>query len=91
MEIAVEIKIPFEQLEAADGDAARLVFERFLAEAYRTEQLSHAEIGRILGFQTPMQVDEFLETHGVYNVNYTQEELEREAETSRYLASLRAS
>jgi len=46
MEIAVELKIHSEQLEAANGDAARLVFERFLAEAYRTGQLSHAEHGR---------------------------------------------
>jgi hypothetical protein len=85
MEIAVQIKIPSEQLEAANGDALSLVFGRFLAEAYRTEQLSHAEIGRILGFQTPMQVDELLKTHGVYNVNYDAEDLAMEEEAIRYI------
>lgn len=85
MEIAVELKIPSEQLEDRNGDAARLVFERFVAEAYRTEQLSHAEIGRILGLQTPMQVDEFLKTHGVYNVNYNAADLAMEEEAIRYI------
>ncbi|MGH9837282.1 MAG: UPF0175 family protein [Blastocatellia bacterium] len=85
MEIAVQLKIPSEQLETANGDAARLVFERFLAEAYRTGQLSHAEIGRILGFQTPMQVDELLKTLGVYNVNYTAEDFAMEEEAIRYM------
>lgn len=70
MEIAVEVMISAKQLDAANGDAARLVFERFLLEAYRTAQLSHAVLGHLLGLQTPAQIDEYLKTHGGYNVNY---------------------
>jgi hypothetical protein len=53
-------------------------------EGYRTQTLSAAQVRRMLGFQTRMEVDAFLKQHGVYR-NYTEEDLDRDIETLRQL------
>ena len=52
-------------------------------EAYRFHALTAAQLRRLLGFETHMQVDAFLKEHDVYD--FTAEDFERDRETLRQL------
>jgi hypothetical protein len=83
----VTVTVPDEllaALEAPDLDLPRAVIQALTLDAYRTRKISSAQLRRILGFQTRMQVDGFLKEHGVA-LEYTQEDLDRDRETHRQL------
>jgi hypothetical protein len=63
-----------------DGRAA---LENLALEAYRSEVLTAAQLRRLLGFETRMQVDAFLKEHEVYD--YTAADFEQDRETLRQL------
>jgi Uncharacterised protein family (UPF0175) len=65
-------------------DLPRAALESLALEAYRAEILTTAELQELLGYDTPYALDGFLKQHGVY-LEYTPEELDREAENSRHL------
>ena len=69
-------------------DLPRAALESLALEAYRSELLTTSELRQLLGYQTRYELDGFLKEHGVY-LEYTLEELDREAETSRRLSELR--
>jgi hypothetical protein len=50
---------------AASGDVERAALEAIALQAYREEKLSTAELRRLLGYRTRLQVHAFLKTHGV--------------------------
>jgi len=66
------------------GVLSQHTVETLAIEGYRTQTLSPAQVRRMLGFQTRMEVDAFLKQHGVYR-NYTEEDLDRDIETLRQL------
>ncbi len=83
----VTILLPDELLAAfsAQGqDLSRAALEALALEAYRTRKISAAQLRRLLGFQTRIEVDAFLKDHGV-ELEYTLEDLERDRETHRQL------
>lgn len=83
----VTLALPDELLRAlaAPGqDVSRAAFEALAAEAYRERKLSHAQLRRILGFETRMEVDAFLKERGV-ELEYSLEDLERDRETLKQL------
>lgn len=85
----VTISLPDELLAAfsAQGqDLSRTALEALALEAYRTRKISAAQLRRLLGFHTRMEVDAFLKDHGV-ELEYTLEDLERDRETHRQLGS----
>jgi len=63
-------------------DLPRAALESLALESYRSGLLTQAELRRMLGFQTRMEVDGFLKDHGVY-LEYDLEDLDREAQSSR--------
>jgi len=71
-----------EELVAKWQDLPRAVLESFAVEAYRSGALTAAQVRRMLGFETRYELDGFLKQHGIY-LNYTPEDLERDAEVSR--------
>jgi predicted HTH domain antitoxin len=71
-------------LASSGQELPRAAFEAIAVEAYRERKISTAQLRRMLGFQTPMQVDGFLKAHGV-ELEYTLEDLERDRETHRHL------
>ena len=73
-----------QHLSANGKDIARVAFELMVAEAYREEILTHEEVRRAMGYQTPMEVDGFLKEHQV-GLEYTMEDFDREAEISQQL------
>jgi len=71
--IAITVEIPEElagYLIGAGKDPAREVLEAIALEGYRSDRLSEAEVRRLLGFETRMEVDAFLKEHGVF-LHYT--------------------
>ena len=70
------------ELEARFQDLPRAALESLALEGYRSGALTEFQVRRLLGFQTRLEVDGFLKSHGVY-LNYTLEDLDRDTETSR--------
>jgi uncharacterized protein UPF0175 len=85
----VRIQIPDEvaaQIQSNGGDLPRNVLEAYALEGYKSGQLSADQVQQVLGFETPMEVDGFLKSHGVY-LDFTEETLEEDLVTSRRVSS----
>lgn len=81
----VEFDLPDDIAQAlASPDLSRAALEAIAAEGYRTRKLGRGQVGRILGFRTPMQTDAFLKERDI-PLNYTMEDLEQDIETNRRL------
>jgi hypothetical protein len=70
-------------LESKWKDLPRAALESLALEAYRSHVLTAAELRRLLGFETRMQVDAFLKEHEVYD--FTAVDFEQDRETLREL------
>lgn len=81
----VTVSLPDEVL--ADQDIARKVLEEVALEGFKSSKLTIAQVRRLLGFETRMEVHEFLSTHGVPWVNYSLSDAERERELLKKILS----
>ena len=83
MEITLNIPDDLARQVASEGrDPARVALEALALEGYRTERLSESAIRRMLGFETRIQVHEFLKQHGVY-LQYSVSDLEHDRVTAK--------
>jgi predicted HTH domain antitoxin len=73
---------------APNEDITRAVLEAIALEGYRSGKLTQAQVRRLLGYETRMEVDGFLKEHGIY-LEYTEEDLKREAAVSDRLWKMR--
>ncbi len=71
------------ELESKWKDPPRAALESLGLEGYRSRMLSAAQLRRLLGFKTRMQVDAFLKEHEIYD--YTAADFEHDRETLRQL------
>jgi hypothetical protein len=62
---------------AEQGDLPRVALEGLALEGYRTGKLSSAQVRRMLGFRTRLQVHEFLKQHQL-PLHYDQADLEQD-------------
>ena len=84
MQITLELPEDIAQgLESRWRDLPRAALESLALEAYRSRALTAAQLRRLLGFQTRMQVDAFLKEHEIYD--YTAVDFEQDRETLRQL------
>lgn len=67
------------ELRARWKDVPRVALESLALEAYRSQVLTTAQLRRLLGFDTRMQVDAFLKEHEVYDFTAAEFEQDREA------------
>jgi uncharacterized protein UPF0175 len=84
----ITVEIPEElaaQLVAAGQDPARAALEAIALEGYRSYRLSEAEVRRLLGFETRMEVHAFLKEHGVF-LHYTYEDFLHDREVASHVA-----
>jgi uncharacterized protein YgbK (DUF1537 family) len=89
MSIEIVVKLPddvAEKLQTNGGDISRQVLESIALEGYRSDRLTGAQVMRILGFESRMELDAFLKAYQVY-LDYTLEDIERDAEASRLASS----
>lgn len=63
--VTLELPDKLSQFLAASGDIKRAAVEAIALQAYREEKLSTAELRRLLGYRTRLQVHAFLKAHGV--------------------------
>jgi hypothetical protein len=84
MQITLELPEDIAQgLESKWKDLPRAALESLALEAYRSHALTAAQLRRLLGFETRMQVDAFLKEHEVYD--FTAADFEQDRETLRQL------
>jgi Uncharacterised protein family (UPF0175) len=84
----MQIKLEFPEdiakgLESRWKDLPRAAIESLALEAYRSHALTEAQLRRLLGFETRMQVDAFLKEHEIYD--YAAADFEQDRETLRQL------
>jgi predicted HTH domain antitoxin len=78
MRITLELPEDIAAHLASKGEnLSRAALEALAVEAYRAQKLSTAQLRRLLGFHTKVQVHAFLKERGVY-LNYTQADLEHD-------------
>jgi predicted HTH domain antitoxin len=70
------------QLHTRWQDLPRAALESLALEAYRSGTLTKMQLRRLLGFQTPMELDGFLKQAGIF-LNYDLNDLEQDIETMR--------
>ena len=73
-------------LEAKWKDLPRAALESLALEGYRSQALNAAQLRRLFGLETRMQVDAFLKEHEVYN--FTAQDFEQDRETLRQLRAI---
>jgi predicted HTH domain antitoxin len=79
----VQLQIPDDVariIQIEQPDLSRAALEALALEGYRSERLSEAQVRRMLGFRTRMQVHAFLKAHNVH-LNYSTDELEKDLES----------
>ena len=81
----VHLDIPRKLFNLKNSDIAREVLETIAAEGFRSDQLSTAQVRRLLGFETRFEVHQFLANRGIAWVKYSVEDFEREVELLRKL------
>jgi len=72
-----------EGLESRWKDLPRAALESLALEAYRSRALTAAQLRRLLGFETRIQVDAFLKDHEIYD--YSAADFEQDTKTLREL------
>lgn len=79
----VQLQIPDDLariIQIEQPDLSRAALEALALEGYRSERLSEAQVRRMLGLRTRMQVHAFLKAHNVH-LNYSIDELEKDLES----------
>ena len=86
MQITLELPEDIAADLAAKGeDLSRTALEAFALEAYRAQKLSTAQLKRVLGYQTRVQVHAFLKAHDVY-LHYTLADLDHDRQAGDALS-----
>ncbi len=82
MEVTINLPEDVAKVFLKNGEnLEREVLEATALEGYREGKLSQAQVRRMLGFATDMQVDAFLKEHKIY-LEYDLEDIKRETDFS---------
>ncbi|MEQ9372301.1 MAG: UPF0175 family protein [Coleofasciculus chthonoplastes F3-SA18-01] len=73
-----------EQLTETPDQLQRHLLELLIIEAYRTERITHFQVGQLLKLPSRWAVDEFLKTHQAY-LHYNPDDLESDRQTLHQL------
>jgi hypothetical protein len=85
MEVTVHIPDTIGKRLGKEADAVpRWLLEKAGLEAYRSREISGYELRLMLGLKSRLELDAFLQAHGVYFA-YTDEDFAHDAETSQQL------
>ena len=74
----VTVSLPDEILLQDSDEVSRSVLEQVALDGFKSGQLTTAQVRRILGFESRLEVYDFLAAHGVPWVDYSVEDAERE-------------
>ena len=76
--MTVTVSLPDEILLQDSDEVSRMVLEQVALDGFKSGQLTTAQVRRILGFKSRLEVYDFLAAHGVPWVDYSVEDAERE-------------
>lgn len=83
----ITIDIPDELAQYYNRERlTREILEALVVQAYQTEKITSAEVGRILGLQSRWAADAFLKQHKA-DLHYDETDLERDRQTLRQFRS----
>jgi predicted HTH domain antitoxin len=85
--MTITVSLPDEILSSDTHDMARKILEKVAVDGFQSGQLTTSQVRQILGFDTRMQVHEFLAAHGVPWVDYSVEDATRERELLKKVLS----
>ena len=74
----IKLELPEDMAEGLESkwkDLPRAAIESLALEAYRSHALTAAQLRRLLGFETRMQVDAFLKAHEIADFEQDRETL----------------
>lgn len=81
----ITLDLPEELLQHFDLEhLPHEILEALVVQAYLTEKITSAEVGRILGLPSRWAVDAFLKQHNA-DLHYDEIDLERDRETLRQI------
>lgn len=81
----ITIDLPEKLVQHFNHDRlTREILEALVIQAYQTEKITHAEVGRILGLPSRWTVDDFLKQHNV-DLHYDETDLEHDRATLQQL------
>lgn len=87
MQITVELPDDLaEQIRRTSGDVVRRLLEAFAIDSYRSGSLTGWQAQQLLGLKSRFDLDALLRKAGV-DTEYTDDELQRDYETSRAASS----
>jgi len=78
-----------QQLTTNSDQLRRYLLELLVIEAYRTDRITHFQVGQLLKLPSRWAVDAFLKVHDVY-LHYNEEDLESDRSTLRQLRAKNA-
>jgi len=86
MQLTIELpdEIARELLAKNGTDLTGIVLEMVALEGYRSGELTHAQVGRLLGLECRFDVDAFLKAHDA-SLHYTVGDLEQDRAAHRRL------
>jgi hypothetical protein len=76
--MTVTVSLPDEILLQDSDEVSRRVLEQVALDGFKSGQLTTAQVRRILGFESRLEVYDFLAAHGLPWVDYSVEDAERE-------------
>ncbi|ETX01580.1 UPF0175 family protein [Candidatus Entotheonella palauensis] len=79
------ISLPDELFSNDRDDIASQILEQVAIHGFASGQLTCAQVRRVLGFETRLQVYDFLAAHGVPWIDEDEETLQHESQTLRTL------
>jgi hypothetical protein len=84
MDVQLHIPDDLAHTLGSQQDLSRAALEALALEGYRSQRMSEAQLRRLLGFNTRMQVHAFLKAHNVY-LNYSLHDLEHDLESLKHV------
>lgn len=87
MEVTIQIPDDIAASTMTAGqDLPRSVLEAYALEGYKSGQLSAYQVQKLLGFETPMEVDRFLKSHEIY-LDYSEDDVVADTNASRRVSA----
>lgn len=76
--MTITVSFPDEILSLDSDDVSRRLLEQIALDGFKSGQLTTSQVRRILGFESRLEVYDFLAAHGVPWIDYDEEELHQE-------------
>ena len=85
--VAIELPEEIASRLGEPNDLSRVALEALAAQGYRSGKLTHAEVQKLLGFNSRWETDSFLKQAGAF-LDYTEADLEHDLAVSRQLTGV---